>query len=389
MKFINSIITLLTTSIVFGNEYTEEEKIQITDLCLQELEPYQSCEDFFIGITESNLATRCRNFESNNCFDFYDKNSLHAPNCLKAKQGFDFKPDILINKEYKASVIRMLCLKDYDGSVCEGSKLYINNITDQNKVLKSLEVNCKSKKCSTAYYRYLYQTKYVNDFDSDTKLMAENYMNYILSDECQSKFGEKVVEKCGPEYGGCLDGCCSKYGYCGDTQGHCGNGCQKEYSQYCDYQIPVSTVPGRCGPEYGKCAKAGECCSQYGYCGTTDTHCVTDCQAMYGVCEDSNIEVSISSERCGYQYGKCPGANDCCSKYDYCGTTDTYCGTGCQNKYGICKDTAIPVSTVSGRCGPGYGKCTKDNQCCSKYNYCGTSTDHCGTGCQPQYGLCN
>ena len=48
----------------------------------------------------------------------------------------------------------------------------------------------------------------------------------------------------------------------------------------------------------------------------------------------------------------------------------------------------VPTSTVSDRCGPDYGACSKSGYCCSKYNYCGTSDDYCGKGCQSEYGKC-
>jgi len=127
---------------------------------------------------------------------------------------------------------------------------------------------------------------------------------------------------------------------------------------------------------------------------------------------NSNIPISTNKDgRCGASYGKCPN-NECCSKYGYCGTSSDYCSAGCQTQFGRCNGTSsnkttkktttkkaatkkttttnkkVPTSTVSGRCGSSYGKCAGKNECCSKYNYCGTSTDYCGTGCQPRYGLC-
>jgi len=48
----------------------------------------------------------------------------------------------------------------------------------------------------------------------------------------------------------------------------------------------------------------------------------------------------------------------------------------------------VPTSTVSGRCGPDFGSCSKPDQCCSKYGYCGTSSKHCGSGCQYDFGVC-
>ena len=39
---------------------------------------------------------------------------------------------------------------------------------------------------------------------------------------------------------------------------------------------------------------------------------------------------------CGAAYNVSCGAGFCCSMYGYCGTSDAYCGKGCQNAFGIC-----------------------------------------------------
>ncbi|OUM64772.1 carbohydrate-binding module family 18 protein [Piromyces sp. E2] len=160
--------------------------------------------------------------------------------------------------------------------------------------------------------------------------------------------------------------------------------------------IPISTVEDRCGPEYGKCADKNACCSEYGWCDTTSTHCGTGCQPEYGLCDNSNVVVSIPvsqvkdrfNGRCGPDYGRCANSNECCSQYGWCDTTSAHCGTGCQPKYGLCGSSnvkSIPVSKVSGRCGPEYGRCANSNECCSQYGWCDTKSEHCGTGCQPKY----
>ncbi|ORX83425.1 hypothetical protein BCR32DRAFT_177909, partial [Anaeromyces robustus] len=93
---------------------------------------------------------------------------------------------------------------------------------------------------------------------------------------------------------------------------------------------------------------SGQCCSKYGYCGTSEKHCGTGCQSSYGKCDTSD---SISTNgRCGSSDGICPDGQ-CCSKYGY------------------------------------YGHCPS-GLCCSKYNYCGTSEKYCDVGCQPLYGIC-
>ncbi|KAI9155913.1 hypothetical protein H9P43_009023 [Blastocladiella emersonii ATCC 22665] len=112
----------------------------------------------------------------------------------------------------------------------------------------------------------------------------------------------------------------------------------------------------------------------------------------------------------------CPGGQ-CCSQYGWCGTTSAYCGTGCSSQ---CDKVAIPNLPVCGGTSPsptstatatgtavspsptgtlvpggrcilpaGSDQCSATQlcpggQCCSQYGWCGTTADHCGTGCQGQ-----
>jgi len=231
----------------------------------------------------------------------------------------------------------------------------------------------------------------------------------ILLFENQSALG-----KCGSKYGGhCKNNeCCSKYGYCGTTDEYCGQGCQPAFGHCNSFPSkttsktskvsPSSSSSGRCGVEYGIC-KNNKCCSKYGYCGTTDEYCGDGCQSAFGNCNNSPSKTtsktskispsSSSSGRCGVEYGICKN-NKCCSKYGYCGTTDEYCGTGCQSGYGRCNNintsTTKPSQTTppaTRRCGSGYGFCDS-GECCSEDGYCGISEKHCGNGCQRVYGHC-
>jgi hypothetical protein len=48
----------------------------------------------------------------------------------------------------------------------------------------------------------------------------------------------------------------------------------------------------RCGPSFGhtcKKSKYGDCCSQYSYCGSTDAYCGRGCQAGFGDCKGKLI----------------------------------------------------------------------------------------------------
>jgi hypothetical protein len=108
------------------------------------------------------------------------------------------------------------------------------------------------------------------------------------------------------------------------------------------------------------------------------------------------------SARCGAQFGlTCQGSTfgNCCSQYNYCGSTSAYCGTGCQSKFGTCtkqpgttqassststrssSPVASPASTLkvssNARCGNAYGASpggmtclgSKYGDCCSQYSY--------------------
>jgi len=183
------------------------------------------------------------------------------------------------------------------------------------------------------------------------------------------------------------------------------------------------STDGRCGATNGKCPN-NECCSQYGYCGSDNDYCGNGCQSEFGRCNSSGnvttkkpttttvpkttttvTETKPTNERCGKEFGMCPG-NKCCSKYGYCGTTNSYCGANCIPEFGRCNSTGVKTTTTTkpkitttssteptkvstnGMCGPSYGSCPS-GQCCSKYGYCGTSDAHCKpSSCQPSYGTC-
>ncbi|OUM60195.1 carbohydrate-binding module family 18 protein [Piromyces sp. E2] len=68
----------------------------------------------------------------------------------------------------------------------------------------------------------------------------------------------------------------------------------------------------RCGPEYGDC-EAGECCSKYNWCGTSDDHCLISrgCQSEFGDCRGTTTrkftttsKISIPTGNVDYSTGK-------------------------------------------------------------------------------------
>lgn len=103
---------------------------------------------------------------------------------------------------------------------------------------------------------------------------------------------------------------------------------------------------GTCGTQGGKTCTGstfGNCCSQYGWCGSTTDHCGTGCNAAFGTCTSTpptTPPASISTDgTCGTQGGKtCTGSTfgNCCSQYGWCGSTTGHCGTGCNRSFGTC-----------------------------------------------------
>lgn len=105
---------------------------------------------------------------------------------------------------------------------------------------------------------------------------------------------------------GFVDGeCCSQYGWCGKSTDHCGTGCNPLFGTCTSTNPPassvkpVSTAPpastptgkvstdGTCGGTNAQTCKGstfGNCCSQYGWCGTTVDHCGTGCNTAFGTC---------------------------------------------------------------------------------------------------------
>jgi chitinase len=58
------------------------------------------------------------------------------------------------------------------------------------------------------------------------------------------------------------------------------------------------------------------------------------------------VLVSLSkANKCGKGYGTCPD-DECCSRYGWCGTTSEYCGYKCQSDYGRCDNISLNTSNL-------------------------------------------
>ena len=134
---------------------------------------------------------------------------------------------------------------------------------------------------------------------------------------------------------------------------------------------------------------------------------------------------NLDTGQCGVfgsnNFGACT-ANACCSQYGYCGTSATYCGTGCQAAWGRCTGatptpsrspspsrppassaspsraalaspsrspaaSATVVYSTDSSCGPAFGgtHCTVSMGCCSQYGWCGVSSTAAVTGDFPPH----
>jgi len=179
--------------------------------------------------------------------------------------------------------------------------------------------------------------------------------------------------------------CCSQYGSCGSTDLYCGAGCNSAYGN-CSSSRSVST-DGTCAKNGKTCTGSqwGDCCSQEGYCGKSSPYCDGGCQAGFGRCSEASGHISTDGF-CGQNGKTCAESRfgACCSQSGFCGSDARYCSAGCQAKFGKCSSSSGAIST-DGRCGSFNSKTCVGSEygtCCSTGSYCGSTQGHCGQGCQ-------
>ncbi|KAF2690172.1 carbohydrate-binding module family 18 protein [Lentithecium fluviatile CBS 122367] len=174
--------------------------------------------------------------------------------------------------------------------------------------------------------------------------------------------------------------------------------------------LPVSK-DGNCGSSSGQTclgSSFGNCCSRYGYCGSTNEYClVTEgCQRGFGTCSSAS-PISSSARPTPTKIspdGTCGGANgysctpgNCCSQHGWCGVTSDHCGEDCQPLFGTCIKPGQPQPSptkisLDGSCGGISGQTCLGSEfgdCCSQHSFCGRTPAYCSEGCQPKFGDCN
>ncbi|KAH8771324.1 hypothetical protein BGZ57DRAFT_1016907 [Hyaloscypha finlandica] len=131
-----------------------------------------------------------------------------------------------------------------------------------------------------------------------------------------------------------------------------------------------------------RAVSVGECL------GDPKVNCVSSLPTALVITKDGSC-----SSRSGGSY-TCKGSawGDCCSAYGWCGKTSAYCSGGCLPSYGTCAlSTGVIVST-NGMCGSTVNQTCLGStygNCCSKYGFCGSTTTYCTTGCQAGFGTCS
>lgn len=174
-----------------------------------------------------------------------------------------------------------------------------------------------------------------------------------------SALGVSNTARCGKPFGltcagSAFGNCCSQYNYCGSAEGYCGDGCQSGYGTCSSSQVPPPSGnpsngevsrDGSCGGSKGfTCLNSefGDCCSQYGFCGSSKAYCAAGCKADFGKCNGApsfpsatstaavpSATTKVSTDgRCGFAKGAtggmtCLGSSfgDCCSQYSYWSVT--------------------------------------------------------------------
>ncbi|KAG4108706.1 hypothetical protein H8356DRAFT_1617222 [Neocallimastix lanati (nom. inval.)] len=404
-KFLIPVFSLLASTAV--NSYSSDEYVQ----CYNEIDEYKECAfEWKRTYSAEDINTFCKYFKTKKCKKFYENPFTDdvLPTCkmIHDEEGYILSLNMI---KTKRAIGELMCERNGFALSCP---FVYNVMRDMSKVLeKEFLNNIKEEVCydttCVVETKELYNIfiKELNEsglgyafFDIDE---GEKFIEYLDSDECLeisgSYNGRKTTKKT----------------------------TKKTKTTTADLATPTGKWPvstdrsGKCGPDYGICKRATDCCSKYGYCGKSDAYCGKGCQSEFGRCNASSkpsstvkkatstkkkVPTSTVKYRCGPQYGYCAKENECCSKYGYCGKTDAYCGNGCQSEFGLCNSTnkptkttkkttstkrKVPTSTVSGKCGAQYGACSKEGYCCSKYGYCGTSEEYCGAGCQSEFGKCN
>ncbi|CAK7235972.1 hypothetical protein SCUCBS95973_009446 [Sporothrix curviconia] len=205
------------------------------------------------------------------------------------------------------------------------------------------------------------------------------------------------------------------------ANGAVGNIFQRHASGHENHQDGLAAMPvlmgrqaaaGRCGADGGnaKCP-AGQCCSQWGYCGVGAEFCnpIALCQSDFGSCLGASQSATAAPPPTSTAAPPPPPVTTTPpAPPPPAPTTTTRAppppppvttsaprpppATSVAPPPPVSTSPGTPstlVPSTNGMCGnsttcagSGHGSC------CSQYSYCGDGVEFCGTGCQSRFGLC-
>ncbi|KAL2354375.1 chitin binding protein [Cryomyces antarcticus] len=143
-------------------------------------------------------------------------------------------------------------------------------------------------------------------------------------------------------FGSTFGNCCSVNGWCGSTVAYCGAGCQAGFGT-CN---PASSAAAPASPSTStsqavvSSAVVSSTVAVSSSASSTRAATSSTPAAVSSSAAPSASALKVSTDAtCGGNTGlTCSGSTfgNCCSMYGWCGSTASYCGTGCQAGFGTC-----------------------------------------------------
>lgn len=188
--------------------------------------------------------------------------------------------------------------------------------------------------CNSVALRYGIKFQTIKDLNTVIDDTCTNiWLDYAICVAPVTQAPKSSDGTCGPGAshatceGTAFGSCCSTSGYCGSSSEYCGAGnCA---SGACSGDGTGVTTDGTCSPTTScNNPSFGPCCSTSGYCGSTADYCgLGNCYS--GACDANEGGLSTDGS-CGPNFAGnkiCTGTQlgSCCSNFGYCGSTDDYC----------------------------------------------------------------
>ncbi|GAB7346912.1 hypothetical protein MBLNU459_g1983t2 [Dothideomycetes sp. NU459] len=129
--------------------------------------------------------------------------------------------------------------------------------------------------------------------------------------------------------------CCSASGWCGSGDLYCGEGCQAGF--------------GTCGINVASLSSSAAATTTTTKSALPSTSKSSSSSTSSAAASPTAVSTDAS---CGGTTGfTCQGSTfgNCCSKYGFCGSTNAYCGTDCQSGFGTCGVSSVSSSSSSAR----------------------------------------